>query len=138
MVALSFYDIFKLLTSEWLFYRLGPVCLVVESFIVYKYYAHEKKYNSVEERKKSLKLYWKINAAKLGFMLCLIYLLMDESNRYLYNRMLNLMLLYYLFTLTIVVISLLPVRNNVKDNKKICPTRPEGNKNTDELKNDFR
>lgn len=101
-IILTQYEWYKFLTSEWLFFRLGPVCLVLESVIVYIYLAREKEYNNQEERKKSFKLYWKLTAFKIGFMLYLTCLILNDTSRSLYIELMGIMLAYYVYTAILV------------------------------------
>jgi len=142
-ILLTKYEWYKVLTSEWLFFRLGPPCLVAESIITYLYYTREKKYNSVEQRKKSLKLYWKINIIKIGFILYLTYLIINDVSRSLYIELMNIMLVYYIYATVLVILFIISLfikdtQDNGNYEESIGPTIPENNDGPDKLKNNFR
>lgn len=142
-ILLTQYEWYKFLTSEWLFFRLGPVCLVLESVIVYIYLAREKEYNNQEEREKSFKLYWKLTAFKIGFMLYLTCLILNDTSRSLYIELMGIMLAYYIYTTVLVILFIISLfikdtQDNGNCEESIGPTIPENNDGPDELKNDFR
>ncbi|KMY68655.1 hypothetical protein AAU61_03265 [Desulfocarbo indianensis] len=101
-IILTQYDWYKFLTSEWLYFRLGPVCLVIESIITYILVAKKDENESAEERKKSLKFYWKINIWKISFVLFLTYLILSGSGRFTYSRLMGIVLFYYFYTAVLV------------------------------------
>lgn len=108
-IILTQYDWYKFLTSEWLYFRLGPVCLVVESIITYILVAKKDEGEDIKDRKQCLRLYWKVNIVKICFVLYLTYLIVSDSGRATYNSLMGIMIAYYIYTtvlVTVITISL--------------------------------
>jgi len=108
-ILLAQYEWYKFLTSEWLFFRLGPVCLVVESVITYILIVKKEESKDAKDRKQCLRLYWKVNIVKICFVLYLTYLIVSDSGRATYNSLMGIMIAYYIYTtvlVTVITISL--------------------------------
>jgi len=130
--VLLLFDTLNYLASEWLFLRLGPMCLVIDSIITYIIVAKKNKDRIAAERKKAFKLYWKFTFAKTCFVSYLAYLIVSDKGEITYSSLMNIMLVYYIYTVSLVLFSTiyLFLRDNKSDGraiKDIATTRRKGN-----------
>lgn len=101
---LTQYEWYDFLTSEWLFFRLGPVCLVVESVILYILCTCKKAHDDEGKSNKNIKQFWKITIFKTSLILYLTYLILTDSGWFTYSSLMNIMLYYYIYTALLIMI----------------------------------
>jgi len=122
-------DVADFLASSWLFLRLAPGCLVVESTLSYLLCKYDKARNSVAEKQKSLRTFWKFILVKLIMffgLLFLIYLNSDEKEAYI--RALDGMPFYYVYTFGVIVVFVISVvRKNLQFKEQtLLEEKPDG------------
>lgn len=112
-VATAFFGVYEFLTGEWLFYRMAPVCLLVDSLLSYGFFIRKDGSDSGGEHRESVLLFWKITAWKVIYIIFTLWLILTGSGRAVYNAMLNIMLAYYIYTLVIVAVALVRLLKRV-------------------------
>jgi len=106
------------LASSWLFVRLAPVCLVVESTIAYMVTKYSGVNQSKKEIEKEVSSVWKFFLAKLFFLIMELLVIFSEPEKTGPRWELYMMVFYYIYTLVMVVLFISYfVSGNLKFNK---------------------
>lgn len=117
------------LSSSWVFVRLVPVCLVVESTLTYLICKYDRVHSCVSDKQKALATFWKIMLGKLIIFLGLLVLIyINSGEREMQVRALYRMPFYYVYTFGVIVVFVISVvRKNLQFKEQpLLEEKPDG------------
>lgn len=91
------------LGSPWLFVRLAPICFVVEVPISYFFLTRVGKFKNSLDKYKIMDKFWTITFFKPVLGVLIFLSIYDEGDSISYARPLGVMMLYYFFTIALVI-----------------------------------